>query len=228
MTTGACNATVGSPQYFTLSGTSMATPVVSGAAALMLQKDPTLTPDLLKARMMKSAWKSFGRYASAFDKAKNQYNMQADVFTYGAGYLDIAAALNNTDAGAGSAMSPTAVYNSTTGTVNLQFGNGNLLSGNSILWGSSVLWASSVIWGGGSFVDDGCSILWGASVVWGSYTDDGFSVIWGASVLWGSDANTAFAADDADCTPDDPACVDSTTTSSTTDPSTSATTGTVI
>src|SRR5215472_8120152 len=45
------------PEYFRLSGTSMATPYVAGAAALMIQKDPTLTPDTVKARMMKTAWK---------------------------------------------------------------------------------------------------------------------------------------------------------------------------
>ena len=38
-----------SNEYFTLSGTSMATAVVSGAAALMLQQDSTLTPDQVKA-----------------------------------------------------------------------------------------------------------------------------------------------------------------------------------
>src|SRR5579863_4606330 len=54
-----------SADYFKLSGTSMATPVVSGAAALMLQEDPTLTPDQIKARMMKTATKQFARYASA-------------------------------------------------------------------------------------------------------------------------------------------------------------------
>ena len=48
-----------SVDYFRLSGTSMATPMVSGAAALLLQKDPSLTPDTVKARLMKSAGKSF-------------------------------------------------------------------------------------------------------------------------------------------------------------------------
>src|SRR5260370_29128133 len=48
-----------SPNYFTLSGTSMATPMVSGAAALLLQKDASLTPDTVKARLMKTATKNF-------------------------------------------------------------------------------------------------------------------------------------------------------------------------
>src|SRR6266581_3034378 len=45
--------------YFTLSGTSMATPVVSAAAALLLQQNPLLTPDQVKARLMKTANKAF-------------------------------------------------------------------------------------------------------------------------------------------------------------------------
>ena len=44
--------------YLRLSGTSMAAPVVSGAAALLLEADPTLSPDTVKARLMISADKT--------------------------------------------------------------------------------------------------------------------------------------------------------------------------
>lgn len=45
-------------EYFVLSGTSMAAAVVSGACALMLEDDPTLTPDTVKSRLMLTAEKS--------------------------------------------------------------------------------------------------------------------------------------------------------------------------
>ncbi|MCZ6697081.1 MAG: S8 family serine peptidase, partial [Acidobacteria bacterium] len=62
--------------YFVLSGTSMATPMVAGAAALMLEKEPDLGPGDLKARLMASA-------------RKDDYL----IFETGAGYLDVEAAL---------------------------------------------------------------------------------------------------------------------------------------
>lgn len=41
--------------YTTLSGTSMATPVCAGVVALLLQNEPTLSPDEVKARLMQTA-----------------------------------------------------------------------------------------------------------------------------------------------------------------------------
>jgi len=109
-----------SADYYRLSGTSMATPVVSGAAALMLNKDWTLTPETIKARLMKTSTKTFPSYSTAVDPNTNtQYVSQYDMFTVGAGYIDIQAALNNTDfvAAGSTAASPTAVFNSQTNTV---------------------------------------------------------------------------------------------------------------
>ena len=85
-----------SNKYFILSGTSMATAVVSGAAALMLQQEPALTPDQVKARLMKTAFKQLPRYVTVTDGGAT-YDVQADVFTVGAGYLDVQAALSNKD-----------------------------------------------------------------------------------------------------------------------------------
>src|SRR5271165_110875 len=110
-----------SSAYFTLSGTSMATGVVSGAAALMLQQDPTLTPDQVKARLMKTAYKNLPPYTTVVDTTTvnggGTYYIQSDGFTVGAGYLDLQAALNNTDLAPGIAKSPTAYYDASSGNV---------------------------------------------------------------------------------------------------------------
>ncbi len=52
----------GNMLHYTMSGTSQATAVVSGVAALMLQVDPSLTPDQVKCRIMAS-----GRLAMSAD-----------------------------------------------------------------------------------------------------------------------------------------------------------------
>jgi subtilisin family serine protease len=49
------NGVPGSPLYHGLSGTSMATPVVSGIVALMLEKDSTLTPADVKSTLRSTA-----------------------------------------------------------------------------------------------------------------------------------------------------------------------------
>jgi len=168
-------------KYFVLSGTSMATPVVSGAVALLLQQHPALTPDQVKARLMRTAWKSVGQYTYSHDSLGNLYNNEYDLFTYGAGYLDIDAALADTNLATGVALSPTAVANSNGSiTITNTVLDANF-TGSSVVWGStSVVWGNSVVWG--SNVLSATSVVWGAtSVVWGSTSVSGYSVVWGAT-----------------------------------------------
>ena len=123
-----------SAYYYALSGTSMATPMVSGAAALMLQQNPNLTPDQVKATLMLTAFKDLVQTAVVTDPSIGQsFNEQADIFTVGAGLLDIQAALANTQlapATVGSAMSPTAAVDAN-GNVILQANGSSVLGGNS-------------------------------------------------------------------------------------------------
>jgi len=190
-----------SHDYFSLSGTSMATPAVAGGVALMLEQNPNLTPDQVKARLMKTAYKTFPQYSVATDPVTGQtYLSFYDLFTVGAGYVDLAAALGNSDLtprNAGAALSPIAMYNPATGKVTFSTGNSSV-SPSSVVWGTSVVWGSSVVWGANIA---GSSVVWGSSVVSGSSTASGFSVVWGSSsdsassVVWGSSllgANGAF------------------------------------
>ena len=183
--------------YFTLSGTSMATGVVSGIVADLLQAHPQLTPDQVKARLMKTAYKTFPSTSSVYDPTTGiTYTDQYDIFTVGAGYVDVAAALASTDLATGTAMSPTAVYNSQTGTVSLS-------SDPSSVWGTSYTWSGPAVWGSNQFVggssfmwgasDPGASSfmwgatgLWGSSFMWGAGTSSGFSSIWSDSFMWGA------------------------------------------
>jgi len=194
--TGGCSGS--SPVYFMLNGTSMAAPVVSGAAALVIQQNPSLTPDQVKARLMMTAYKSFPTSSSVTDPTTgNVYTDYYVVFTVGAGYVDIAAALANTNvavcsassstgpnatstatsvtsassaAGAGCALSPTAVFNASTGTA-------TLVPAPSSIWNTQTLWASQTIWGAAQVLDSS-GTLWGSQTLWGAQT------LWGQQSLW--------------------------------------------
>src|SRR5438552_37147 len=135
-----------SASYFTLSGTSMATGVVSGVVADLLQKTPSLNPDQVKARLMKTAWKSFPAFSSTTDPTTGiTYTDQYDVFTIGAGYVDVEAAIINTDLAKGTAMSPVAVHDGKSGNVYL---NDNPTA----VWNTSATWSNAAVWGSNQFV----------------------------------------------------------------------------
>jgi serine protease AprX len=162
------------PMYFRLSGTSMAAPVVSGAAALMLQKDPTLTPDTVKARLMVSA-----------DKWKFP-NGKVDPLTFGAGYLNIPAALNSTIVATAPAASPTLVSD---GAGRIYANAVTLEADFQVIWGTGivdwqVIWGTQVIWGGNRIFDE--QVIWGNEVTWGDQVIWGTQVIWGPNIQWGS------------------------------------------
>jgi serine protease AprX len=191
-----------STQYFALSGTSMAAGVVSGVVADLLQAQPHLTPDQVKARLMKSAYKTFPSSSTVYDPASGViYADSYDIFTVGAGYVDVAAALASSEIASGSAMSPTANYDSNTGVVYLS-------SDPSSTWGTSQAWSGPAVWGSNQFVGGssmmwgasgpaGSSIMWGtsglagSSMMWGANSSSGFVSIWSDSMMWGASGNWA-------------------------------------
>jgi len=147
-----------STSYMQLSGTSMATPVVAGAAALLVSSDSTLTPDMIKAKLMKTATKTFPTSSTTTDPDTGAvYTTYYDLFTVGAGYIDIAAALANTDRPTGLAISPTASVDAS-GHVTLSNGD-TPLNGNTVVWGTDA--------GNG---DPGFTLVWGTSTIWGTST----------------------------------------------------------
>jgi serine protease AprX len=170
-------------QYLRLSGTSMATPVVSAVAAMMIQKDPSLTPDQVKARLMKTAWKGMLPTASVYDSATaTTYHIQHDLFAIGAGYLDASAALASTEkiGATKSAMSPYAKVR-TDGKVEIRT---DYPGTTNIVWGETSVWATNIVWGTNVLLAN--NLVWGENIVWGSNVAAGYNIIWGAGGVTGS------------------------------------------
>ena len=191
--------------YVSLSGTSMAVPVVAGTVALMLQANPTLTPNAVKAILEYPAQPYSG------------YDRQ----TQGAGFLDAGGAVDlaRSFAAAEGGDAPAPTWSAA-----LIWGS-RLVSGGR-LRASATAWSSAVTWGSAT-TDAGEAVDWGivclsaacdattawtlASMLDGSAVNgvasDGDTVVWGTTdgdtVVWGTtDGDTVVS--ETSCT--DPGC----------------------
>lgn len=116
----------GAQYYFRMSGTSMSAPVVAGAAALLLQDEPNLTPDQVKYRLMSTAKRIPGKGS-------------------GSGQLDVYAAVNgDSTASANSGIPASQLLWSGSEPMTWESVNWNSVNWNSVNW-NSVNW-NSVNW----------------------------------------------------------------------------------
>lgn len=179
------NGSTGRPDYFTLSGTSMASPAVAGAAALLLTENHALSANTLKMSLQFTA----------------RILKHTDVLTQGAGALNIGGAL--TLAGA---INPNVRLGRNWITRPITAANRDA-NGQRIVWGQRIIygdrfmqpryaqvrlfrWSDDIVWAYDAIEDN---IVWGNddNIVWGNCGDnivwgnDDDNIVWGNSVLTG-------------------------------------------
>jgi subtilisin family serine protease len=143
-----------------MSGTSMATPVVAGAAALMLQKNPFLTPNMLKAALEITAQPING--FNNFEQGAGQLNVEGAVRLAGLIRQDLARLSVGDDLLNG----PAPAQETTIAGETFSWGRGiiqrwNFISGGDLLlfyqgiYGSSIFLSEGVTLSSGVLISDG-------------------------------------------------------------------------
>jgi serine protease AprX len=174
--------------YMSLSGTSMAAPVVAGTVALMLEANPSLTPNAVKAILQYTA----------------QVQSGEDFLTQGSGRLNARGALRmarffaNPQAGLGEPVD-TIAGGPAAWSQHLIWGNFRV-SGGVLLPGSNA-WALGLTWGALTTASGG-QVLWGVealddNIVWSMFDDN---IVWGYNdgdnIVWSMDDNIVWSMDD--------------------------------
>jgi hypothetical protein len=178
--------------YLTLSGTSMSTPVVAGTVALMLEANPSLTPNMVKAVLQYTA----------------QVYPGYDYLTQGAGFVNTLAAVRLSRFFATAHKGDH--YPSMTGwSRHILWGNrrvsGGVLTPGGTAWTNGVTWGANktpaglnIVWGE-NCAGDCDNVVWGNNIVWGAFdandnivwgNTDGDNIVWGNSdgdnIVWGN------------------------------------------
>ncbi len=183
--------------YLTLSGTSMATPVVAGTVALMLEANPSLTPNMVKAILQYTAQVYPG------------YNY----LTQGAGFLNTYGAVKLSRYFA-TGRKGDAYPTSSGWSRHILWGNrrvtGGVLTPGGTAWAANIVWGESrtpaganIVWGENCFNGDCDNIVWGNDIVWGE-SDAADNIVWGNTdgdnIVWGNSAddNIVWGNGDAD------------------------------
>ena len=163
--------------YISLTGTSQAAPFVTGTVAMMLQANPRLTPNLIKAILQYTA------------------NSQVGVspLRQGAGFLNSEGAVTLA-AFYAHAVPGTTLPVDDSWSQHIIWGN-HMLSGGVLDPGANA-WVPGIEWGWVKTLgDDGDNIVWGTSddndnIVWGT-SDDNDNIVWGTgddddNIVWGT------------------------------------------
>ena len=206
---------LGYKPYLSLSGTSMSAPVVAGSVALMLQANPSLTPNLVKAILEYTA----------------QVNPGYNALTQGAGFLNTKGAVDLAryfrTAQPGQSYPNPAEWskkliwgnhrisngvikpNAPAWKLGVVWGAATTPTGESVAWGtrcgnscSSETWTTldsedNIVWGTASESED--NIVWGTfaelsddNVVWGTAADDEDNIVWGTDCAGANCANVVW------------------------------------